>query len=400
MKYDTHSFNVPVAQALRSIEKAILLREINNALEWKLAQKTLQGGLPWFYLAAQAAAEKMPYLSAKSIARWLAELEQQGILFAARLAPKGYDQTKFYTLNFEAWAALLRAEQPNQAQCETWKIHVSSIASALMANRNATAELEQQLRDDMQHTATPKTPISQNEKCNSQNENAREKGAKKPISISQNENWIAQNEQPITTQVSTHSLLHTSSSFGVFQEKTPTQQKSKVGSGIETTPTSASAKKEKKVAPKKEKASAHAATFEQISALPSCTPITREQAEIVLSNTETGNAIGNKILQLSIMHRFDVQAQQPNATARRKYNVTPHVIFSMRNIIAGRIKLGSNPELMLQFTEQEIQLGNVWVALWSSTNDAFDKWVLNVKAKNTKTSNGNTTIFSKLLSGF
>lgn len=189
MKYDTHSFNVPVAQALRSIEKAILLREINNALEWKLAQKTLQGGLPWFYLAAQAAAEKMPYLSAKSIARWLAELEQQGILFAARLAPKGYDQTKFYTLNFEAWSALLRAEQPNQAQCETWKIHVGSIATALMANRNATAELEQQLRDDMQ-TLTPKTTISQNEKCDSQNENAREKGAKKPISISQNENWI------------------------------------------------------------------------------------------------------------------------------------------------------------------------------------------------------------------
>lgn len=400
MKYDTHSFNVPVAQALRSIEKAILLREINNALEWKLAQKTLQGGLPWFYLAAQAAAEKMPYLSAKSIARWLAELEQQGILFAARLAPKGYDQTKFYTLNFEAWSALLRAEQPNQAQCETWKIHVGSIATALMANRNATAELEQQLRDDMQ-TLTPKTTISQNEKCDSQNENAREKGAKKPISISQNENWIAQNEQPITTQVSTHSLLHTSSSsFGVFQEKTPTQQKSKVGSEIETTPTSASAKKEKKVAPKKEKATALATTFEQISALPSCTPITREQAEIVLSNTETGNAIGNKILQLSIMHRFDVQAQQPNATARRKYNVTPHAIFSMRNIIAGRIKLGSNPELMLQFTEEQIRLGNIWIALWSSGNNAFDKWVLNIKNTKTKNSNGNTTIFSKLLSGF
>lgn len=397
MKHDTHSFNVPVAQALRSIEKAILLREINNALEWKLAQKTLQGGLPWFYLAAQAAAEKMPYLSAKSIARWLAELEQQGILFAARLAPKGYDQTKFYTLNFEAWSALLRAEQPNQAQCETWKIHVSSIATALMADRNASAELEQQLRDDMQ-TLTPKTTISQNEKCNSQNENAREKGAKNAISISQNENWISQNEQPITTQVSTHSLLHTSSSsFGVFQEKTPTQQKSKVGSEIETTPTSASAKKEKKVAPKKEK---EAATFEQISALPSCTPITREQAEIVLSNTETGNAIGNKILQLSIMHRFDVQAQQPNATARRKYNVTPHAIFSMRNIIAGRIKLGSNPELMLQFTEEQIRLGNIWVALWSSGNNAFDKWVLNIKNTKTKNSNGNTTIFSKLLSGF
>ena len=404
MKYDTHSFNVPVAQALRSIEKAILLREINNALEWKLAQKTLQGGLPWFYLAAQAAAEKMPYLSAKSIARWLAELEQQGILFAARLAPKGYDQTKFYTLNFEAWSALLRAEQPNQAQCETWKIHVGSIATALMANRNATAELEQQLRDDMQ-TLTPKTTISQNENWISQNENwisqnenAREKGAKNAISISQNENWISQNEQPITTQVSTHSLLHTSSSsFGVFQEKTPTQQKSKVGSEIETTPTSASAKKEKKVAPKKEK---EAATFEQISALPSCTPITREQAEIVLSNTETGNAIGNKILQLSIMHRFDVQAQQPNATARRKYNVTPHAIFSMRNIIAGRIKLGSNPELMLQFTEEQIRLGNIWVALWSSGNNAFDKWVLNIKNTKTKNSNGNTTIFSKLLSGF
>ena len=405
MKYDTHSFNVPVAQALRSIEKAILLREINNALEWKLAQKTLQGGLPWFYLAAQAAAEKMPYMAAKSIARWLAELEQQGILFAARLAPKGYDQTKFYTLNFEAWAALLRAEQPNQAQCETWKTHVGSIATALMADRNATAELEQQLRDDMQHTATLKTPISQNEKCNSQNENTREKGAKNAISISQNENWISQNEQPITTQVSTHSLLHTSSSsFGVFQEKTPTQQKSKVGSEIETTPTSARAKKEKKVAPKKEKASAHAATFEQISALPSCTPITREQAEIVLSNTETGNAIGNKILRLSIMHRFDVQAQQPNATARRKYNVTPHVIFSMRNIIAGRIKLGSNPELMLQFTEQEIRLGNIWVALWSSGNDAFDKWAKQQKPlkpySNSKNENNGNNIFAKSLADF
>ena len=403
MKYDTHSFNVPVAQALRSIEKAILLREINNALEWKLAQKTLQGGLPWFYLAAQAAAEKMPYLSAKSIARWLAELEQQGILFAARLAPKGYDQTKFYTLNFVAWAALLRAEQPNQAQCETWKIHVGSIATALMANRNASAELEQQLRDDMQ-TLTRENAISQNEKCDSQNENAREKGAKNTISISQNENWIAQNEQPITTQVSTHSLLNTSSgSFGVFQEKTPTQQKSKVGSEIETTPTSASAKKEKKVAPKKEKAS-DATTFEQISALPSCTPITREQAEIVLTNTETGNAIGNKILQLSIMHRFDVQAQQPNATARKKYNVTPHVIFSMRNIIAGRIKLGSNPELMLQFTEQEIRLGNVWIALWSSGNDAFDKWAKQkplkpYKNENNGNNNGNN-IFAKSLADF
>lgn len=97
-----HAFNVSDAKKY-SIEKAILLFNLRFWLDKNKANgHNAKDGYYWTYNSAKAFCELFPYMKEKSIARWLKELEDIGVLMSSKNYNKHkYDKTKWYTIPSE-----------------------------------------------------------------------------------------------------------------------------------------------------------------------------------------------------------------------------------------------------------------------------------------------------------
>lgn len=118
--HETHSFNPNVAVML-SMEKAVILKELYNLSSYKLAHGQLKKGLPFVYFSATALEKKMPYLNAKSIGRWLREMESDGWISSAIVNRMKLDKTKSYTPNFKRYDDATMGKKWTIAQNEQWK---------------------------------------------------------------------------------------------------------------------------------------------------------------------------------------------------------------------------------------------------------------------------------------
>ena len=94
-----HLFDVKVAQQV-GVEKAILLYNLDFWIRKNKANGThLYDGRTWTYNSGRAFAELFPYMKAKSIARWLRELERDGFLMSSqKFNENSYDKTKWFSL--------------------------------------------------------------------------------------------------------------------------------------------------------------------------------------------------------------------------------------------------------------------------------------------------------------
>ena len=134
-KQENHSFAVSVAEGLAAIgaaaiEKAIILKEFYNLCSWRLEQNKTAFGLGWWYASAENLHKKFPYMNSKNIQRWLKELEKQGFVYSRVMNKIGYDRTKSYTVNYNAYNAIAQNNY-SITQNEQW---ISQIEQSIAQN--------------------------------------------------------------------------------------------------------------------------------------------------------------------------------------------------------------------------------------------------------------------------
>lgn len=119
---ESHSFAPRIACVCKSIQKAILLKEIYGWCHINLTNKKHDwGGVGWTYMSSRAFAEKFPYMSNKSIQRWLKELEQQNWIVATSVFnKKRYDKTKWFCINFMWYDRVVSGKTESLPQNEAW----------------------------------------------------------------------------------------------------------------------------------------------------------------------------------------------------------------------------------------------------------------------------------------
>jgi len=130
---ENHSFNINVCQVLKGhIQKAILLKEIYG---WCLINNSkkhnIKFGLPWTYMSSAGFALKFPYMNAKSISRWIRELEQEGWIYSAVLNKKAYDRTKWFTINFDRYDIAVLKKEHSISQIEKWTTQIEKCTSQI-----------------------------------------------------------------------------------------------------------------------------------------------------------------------------------------------------------------------------------------------------------------------------
>ena len=97
----SHTFDVDEAVE-HGVESAILLGNIRFWLDKNKANSAnIHDGFYWTYNSAKAFAILMPYIPAPSIARYLRNLINKGVLKKDRFNKMGFDQTNWYTIPAE-----------------------------------------------------------------------------------------------------------------------------------------------------------------------------------------------------------------------------------------------------------------------------------------------------------
>ena len=102
MKQKEHHFCIEDAEKY-GVEKAILIYNLDFWLNKNKANKKnikVKDGKEYYWTFNSASAFKVlfPYLKEGSIARWLKELEEEGVIISDSFNKKKYDRTKWYTL--------------------------------------------------------------------------------------------------------------------------------------------------------------------------------------------------------------------------------------------------------------------------------------------------------------
>ena len=133
-----HSFNVAAATAIGH-EKAILLKEIYYWCQQNFNnQRNFHHGLYWTYNTAEAFVLKFPYFSRRSIARWLQQMEQDGYIGSLLLNKKGYDRTKWYCVNEEAYVSICGGSKPGSL--DYFKKYITNLATSIGQNGQTSGQ--------------------------------------------------------------------------------------------------------------------------------------------------------------------------------------------------------------------------------------------------------------------
>lgn len=106
---ESHSFSPRIAEQV-GVEKAILLKDIYYwCAHNKENDANFHEGKYWTFNSAEALAEHYPYMSRRSISRWLSELQRDGWIWIGNFNKKGFDRTKWYAINADKYDAVLAA---------------------------------------------------------------------------------------------------------------------------------------------------------------------------------------------------------------------------------------------------------------------------------------------------
>lgn len=90
---------VHIELAIRvGLPKAMLLSQIHY---WLCRSKNIKDGKYWTYNTYEQWSEQFPFFSARSIKRWMAELEETGIVESQIMYKGTYNRTKWYTINYK-----------------------------------------------------------------------------------------------------------------------------------------------------------------------------------------------------------------------------------------------------------------------------------------------------------
>ena len=111
---ESHSISPAIGIALKAekqsaaTEKGIILKEMYyRTLSNKLNEKHFIDGRYWVYYSASALAKKFPYMVSSSISRWMNQLAENNWFLVGNYNEKGYDQTKWYALNTDKYDAAI-----------------------------------------------------------------------------------------------------------------------------------------------------------------------------------------------------------------------------------------------------------------------------------------------------
>jgi len=123
---ENHSFNHNVCCVLGGhCQKAILLKEIYGWCVMNNARNhNIKFGIVWTFMSANGFSKKFEYMKEGSIDRWLRELEKDGWLHSRKLNSKGYDRTKWYTINYSRYDSAVTGKEIPIPQIEEWKTQI------------------------------------------------------------------------------------------------------------------------------------------------------------------------------------------------------------------------------------------------------------------------------------
>jgi len=82
----------------------------------------------WVYNTYEQWMEQFPYLSERTIRRTIKKLEKDGLIISSRFNQKGYDKTKWYSIDYEKLASITEATGQNG------QFHVAKLASPCVQN--------------------------------------------------------------------------------------------------------------------------------------------------------------------------------------------------------------------------------------------------------------------------
>lgn len=149
---ENHSFNIHVACILNGhVKKAILLKEIYGWIQINEQKgRNIKHGIVWTFMSAEGFSDKFTYMNSKSIDRWLNELEKEGWLYSGRFNKRGYDKTKWYTINHKKYDDAVLGVNHSVPQNEEW---ISQIEETISQNEESMSQIEEPIPSP---TNTPK----------------------------------------------------------------------------------------------------------------------------------------------------------------------------------------------------------------------------------------------------
>jgi len=88
-----------LAISLDSADKALILQQIHY---WLNRSNNVRDGFRWIYNSAAKWHEQFPWLSEKTIQRYLKDLEKRGLLITGNYNKAKFDRTKWYRIDYDA----------------------------------------------------------------------------------------------------------------------------------------------------------------------------------------------------------------------------------------------------------------------------------------------------------
>jgi len=142
MQNNNHSFNGNVAKVLKGhVQKAILLKELYG---WCVVNakkgSNVRHGIAWTYNSAAKLSDKFYYMPSSSISRWLKELEKEKWLYSGNFNEKGYDRTKWYTVNYNRYIDACKSLINTISQNDEW---MNQIENTISQNDKLINQIEQ-----------------------------------------------------------------------------------------------------------------------------------------------------------------------------------------------------------------------------------------------------------------
>ena len=104
--FEIHHYNRSIAIELKSPDKAFMVEFIKWSIEYKKDQedqKPQADGRYYTWDTYQTWQNRMPWLSLRSIASYLKDIRDSGLVKAAHLSQNQFDRTLFYTINYESY---------------------------------------------------------------------------------------------------------------------------------------------------------------------------------------------------------------------------------------------------------------------------------------------------------
>ena len=115
----------PPLQVLPSLAKEIGLNEgiiLQQIHYWLRISKHYYDGLPWIYNTYDGWVEQFPFWSQSTIKRAIKSLEKQNLIYIGNYNKAGFDNTKWYSINYESLEKLMNkpSGQNDQTNRSKW----------------------------------------------------------------------------------------------------------------------------------------------------------------------------------------------------------------------------------------------------------------------------------------